>query len=119
LGYPDLDYPDSGYKARSVTMRGMIEWNEAEKWVEAFRIVEESGVSEIGSSLYLQIPSFADFAFLFDAECAELIDAWSICKTYNVPLAPSLDEVPARKIEAFKIIEAEMNAVSKYKAKMK
>lgn len=66
----------------------------------------------------MQVPEFASAAFLFDEEAQEFIDDWSVCKQYNVPLAASLDEVPARKLEAFKIIETEMAAATKYKKSM-
>jgi len=77
-------------------------------------LIEGSEVSE-GQNLYFLTPLFCDQRFLLDAESQNLIREYNYCKTFNTPPGSTLDETPTRILEAFEIIESEINNCMKVK----
>lgn len=75
-------------------------------------LLEDTKVSA-GQNLYFLTPLFCDQRFFIDSESQDLIRQYNFCKTYNTPLAKTFDEIPARLIEAFEIIEQELHNVTK------
>lgn len=75
-------------------------------------LLEDTKVSA-GQNLYFLTPLFCDQRFFIDSESQDLIRQYNFCKTYNTPLAKTFDQIPARLIEAFEIIEQEMQNVTK------
>ena len=75
-------------------------------------LLEDTKVSA-GQNLYFLTPLFCDQRYFIDSESQDLIRQYNFCKTYNTPLAKTFDEIPARLIEAFEIIEKELHNVTK------
>lgn len=75
-------------------------------------LLEDTKVSA-GQNLYFLTPLFCDQRYFIDTESQDLIRQYNFCKTYNTPLAKTFDEIPARLIEAFEIIEQELHNVTK------
>ena len=75
-------------------------------------LLEDTKVSA-GQNLYFLTPLFCDQRYFIDSESQDLIRQYNFCKTYNTPLAKTFDEIPARLIEAFEIIEQELQNVTK------
>ena len=75
-------------------------------------LLEDTKVSA-GQNLYFLTPLFCDQRYFIDSESQDLIRQYNFCKTYHTPLAKTFDEIPARLIEAFEIIEQEMQNVTK------
>lgn len=75
-------------------------------------LLEDTKVSA-GQNLYFLTPLFCDQRYFINTESQDLIRQYNFCKTYNTPLAKTFDEIPARLIEAFEIIEQEMQNVTK------
>ena len=75
-------------------------------------LLEDTKISA-GQNLYFLTPLFCDQRFFIDSESQDLIRQYNFCKTYNTPLAKTFDEIPARLIEAFEIIEQELHNVTK------
>ena len=75
-------------------------------------LLEDTKVSA-GQNLYFLTPLFCDQRYFIDSESQDLIRQYNFCKTYNTPLAKTFDEIPARLIVAFEIIEQELHNVTK------
>ena len=75
-------------------------------------LLEDTKVSA-GQNLYFLTPLFCDQRYFIDSESQDLIRQYNFCKTYNTPLAKTFDQIPARLIEAFEIIEQELQNVTK------
>ena len=75
-------------------------------------LLEDTKISA-GQNLYFLTPLFCDQRFFIDTKSQDLIRQYNFCKTYNTPLAKTFDEIPARLIEAFEIIEQELHNVTK------
>lgn len=102
------------YQAQNPSSGEVVEFNNEE---DVQRVIDEiliegSRVSE-GQNLYFLTPLFCDQSQFIDAECQDYIRQYNFCQKYNVPLAQSFDEIPAHQIEAFEIIEQEMQNVAR------
>ena len=84
-------------------------------WNEFERIGEEAERSKwsAGQSLFYQIPLFANAELFLDEEYQNYIREYMMCKRFNIPAAPSLDEADWHRIRYFEFIEEEMNACAK------
>jgi len=112
---PDLDRVT--YTAQSPTLYSQVEYDEDEIWREVERIVEECEGKQfsIGQSLYFQIPFFANPQFFYRPEYDEWIEDVMLMDSFNIPLARSLDEAPAFRLEMYNIIKQELIACQNYK----
>jgi len=77
-------------------------------------LIEGSKVSD-GQNLYFLTPLFCDQRLFLDSESQNMIREYNYCKTFNTPPASTLDETPTRILEAFEIIESEINNCMKVK----
>ena len=122
LGYPDTpQFPiilpaGTTYTAQSPSLFTEIEYDEKERWDEVERLAKEANGTKfsIGQQLYYQIHFFANPKFLWDSEYELLIEEYTMMESFNIPLAKSLDEAPARKLRDFTIIKAEVMALQKH-----
>ncbi len=120
FGTPESSYPpDCGsgtYSAQSPTHYSHIEFNEDVIWEEVERIVEEcTGTSfTIGQNLFFQVPFFANPIFFYRPEYDEWIEDVMLMDQFSIPLARSLDEAPAHRMEMYQIIKQELNACQKH-----
>ena len=122
LGYPDTpQFPiilplGTTYTAQSPSLFTEIEYDEKERWDEVERLAKEANGTKfsIGQQLYYQVHFFANPRFLFDPEYEQLIEEYYMMESFNIPLAKSLDEAPARKLRDFTIIKAEIMALQKH-----
>ena len=75
-------------------------------------LAKDSKVSD-GQNLYYLTPLFCDQRLLLDNESQELIRKYNFCKTFNTPPASTINNTPIRIVEAFEIIETEINNCTK------
>ena len=75
-------------------------------------LLEDTKVSA-GQNLYFLTPLFCDQRYFVDSESQDFIRQYNFCKTFNTPLANTLDEIPAKIVEAFDTIEKELESVKR------
>lgn len=81
----------------------------ADVWQELLEI-EHSGLFTPGQTLYYRIPGICRSELLFDPWAVEMINDYMYSTNYNLPIARSLDEADAIKLDCFDIIRQELNA---------
>ena len=112
------DIGSASYMAQSPTLSKYptIEYNKETIWEEVERIVEEcTGKSfTIGQNLFFQVPFFANPIFFYRPEYDEWIEDVMLMDQFSIPLARSLDEAPAHRMEMYQIIKQELNACQKH-----
>ena len=96
------------YKQREFKTQEDI-WNEIDKIAE----VNSRTSRSIGQDLYHLIPLFTDPNYILEEWQYEAINEYNICKNFNVTLGV-LDNVPARRLDYFSIIQNEFNAIAEY-----
>ena len=122
-GVPESTFPpdigSASYMAQSPTLSKYptIEYNKETIWEEVERIVQEcEGKSfSMGQNLYFQIPFFASALFFYRPEYDEWIEDVMLMDSFNLPLARSLDEAPAHRMEMYQIVKQELNACQKHR----
>lgn len=122
IGWPDTGWPVEGlYRADSPTLRRQVLYDDDEIQAEAERILEEeraAGRSGMGG-LVEMLPLFCQPDRLISTEARRMAEDWNLCRTLNVPLAASLDEVPARMADAAQTIERETVAAQRWLERQK
>ncbi len=82
------------------------------------RIAAEGGSEyTLGQSLFFQVGYFASPFFFWDETVAELLDDFRVSSALGVPLALTLDDLPAFRSADFTVIQEELGAVRAYIAK--
>lgn len=72
---------------------------------------ERGGEWTLGQSLFFQLPYFADPSFFFDPDVADVLDDYRVSMALGVPLAATLDELPAFRADKFAVIAEELAAI--------
>lgn len=110
------------YQAQSPTSYDRIQFDTVDDvWVEVEKLVIESREStrSIGQDLFFLLPMFADPRVILENWHFEMINEWQSSKMLGLPIAKTLDEADAMKVDGFLIIENEMLSISKYENKKK
>ena len=108
------------YHAQSPTLYKRVEYTCINDLIdEVDRIIQEPQTKKygIGQSLYYQTILFCNPYTLIFEWCWEMLEDYNACKKYNIPLAKSIDEAPAWKLDCFDIIENEIMLCNKHKQK--
>ena len=71
----------------------------------------------MGQEMYYLVPLFASSDWLIDDWMWNMIDDYNLSKQFNLPLALTLDEAPAEKLECFSIIDNEINLIKIHESK--
>ena len=73
------------------------------------KILITGGAGFIGSQLGYNLHKKGHEILLLDSEKQNLIKKYQYCKAFNCPPYPSLNDTPANMVDAFMIIENEIN----------
>ena len=114
---PNVATRDFPYFAQSPTLYKKNEYSSIDDLKdEIHRILQESATKKFGygQSIYYQSILFCNPYLLIPEWCWEMLEDYNACKKYNIPLAKSLDEAPAWKLDCFDIIENEMMLCGKH-----
>ena len=86
---------------------------------EIERILSEKNIHKfgVGKSLYFQLPLFCDPTLIISDWCWQMIEDYHLVKTYNVPLASSLDDINTWQSDCFLILEGELKQIKMHNAK--
>ncbi len=81
--------------------------------------IESEGGSEytLGQSLFFQVGYFASPFFFWDESVSALLEDFRVSTALGVPLALTLDDLPAFRSADFTVIQEELGAVRAYIAK--
>lgn len=101
---------DGEYEALSPTLGKRIVFDEAAVQEEVARMAAEAqGTSwSAGRSIYKQACFCLNPARLQHADAYQLLDDWRMCRALGVPIAATLDDVPAFYADAALVIEHEL-----------
>lgn len=101
-------------------MKRRVTYTPEEVWAEVARIDEERGREySLGQSLFFQVGFFASPFFFWDDTVAAVLDDFRTSAALGVPLALTLDDLPAFRSADFVVIQEELSAVRAYIAKQK
>jgi len=117
-GYPENGFPiDEPYVAQSPTKIKMITYDREEIWREVERIAKTKDNTRfsVGCNLYHNIGLFVNPLFFHDPEVLNYLQDYNLAKEYSTPLGVTVDQVPALKYEAVRIIQEEITAIQRHK----
>ena len=116
---PDVYKPSqngqfSPYSARSPVNNKRRRYESVEDILNEVDLLEEQNKKwPIGQYLYLLVPLFADINYLIDPWMWDMIQEYNYVTRFNISLG-NLDDVSARRLDCFTIIENELNNIAKY-----
>tara|TARA_R110000824_G_scaffold176830_10_gene356015 strand:- start:536 stop:934 length:399 start_codon:yes stop_codon:yes gene_type:complete len=108
------------YTAQSPTLYKRVKYEtERDIYDEIERILSEKNIYKygIGKSLYFQLPFFCEPASIISDWCLQMIEDYHLIKTYNVPLAPKLDDINVWQSDSFLVLEDELKQIKMHNAK--
>jgi len=116
---PDVYKPSQNgqfrpYSARSPVDNKRRRYESVEDILDEINSLEEQNKKwPTGQYLYLLVPLFADINYLIDPWMWNMISEYNYVTRFNISLG-NLDDVSARRLDFFTIIENELNNISKY-----
>lgn len=116
---PSTSHPQEGsYRAQSPTTGKRQVFNDEEIEREVQRIFAEADAAGFPriQSLAQQAPVFCHPDRLLTPQAREWTSRYNLWQMLKVPLAPTLDEVPARFARAVQVIETETENAIAFKA---
>lgn len=124
LWFSTFGIPDTGlllpYTTQSPTLFKKIEYKTEEDIDDEIqRILSEKNIHKfgIGKSLYFQLPFFCNPSDVIPDWCWQMIEDYHLVKTYNIPLATSLEDVNVWQSDCFVALESEVERIKHYKNK--
>ena len=116
LGFPHitLEFP---YRRQSpATKEVKMYENINDVWDDIHLLVDKWGDNKysLGRNLYFHLPLFMNPKWIIDDSDQLLLREYSWIKEFNIPLANTLDEVDAHKLEVFDSIKNEINEIKLY-----
>ncbi len=63
------------------------------------------------------MPFFCDASFVIKDWCIQMIDDYTVAKSFNIPVAKNLDDADAWRIDCFKVVEQELQNIKIHEAK--
>lgn len=117
LGTPDSPFK-LPYDAQSPSLLSNIRFetiDEIQEEVDRLILEAENNNYSVARSLYLQCPLFADIRQFSRKWHIDMINDYWAVKTFNIPIAPSLDKINVSTLDSLMIIEQEINDIQKYK----
>ena len=88
-------------------------WSEIEDIAE----VNSKTSRTLGQDLFHLIPLFTDPTYIIEDWHIEVLNEFNMCKNFNISLGV-LDNISARRLEHFSIIQNETNAIQAYESKI-
>ena len=116
MGFPHitLEFP---YKRQSPVSKKVKTYENIEQvWEEIIELVEgwtDSRVS-LGRNLYFHLPLFMNPKWIINDEYQMILKEYNWIKDFNIPLANTLDEVIASKLDEFDVINSEIKSIQLY-----
>ena len=124
LWFSSFGIPKTGlilpYTAQSPSLYKRIEYKtERDIYDEIERILSEKNIHKygVGKSLFFQLPFFCDPISIISDWCWQMIEDYHLVKTYNIPLAPNLDDVNTWQSDCFLALESEFQQIKVHKLK--
>lgn len=116
LGFPHitLEFP---YKRQSPLTKKVKTYDSIiQVWEEIEILVDEWKDSQfsLGRNLYFHLPLFMNPQWIIDIEYQMLLKEYSIIKEFNIPLANTIEEASARKLDEFDVISREIKSIQLY-----
>ena len=116
LGFPHitLEFP---YKRQSPLTKKVKTYDSIiQVWEEIEMLVDEweSSQFSLGRNLYFHLPLFMNPQWIIDIEYQMLLKEYSIIKEFNIPLANTIEEASARKLDEFDVISREIKSIQLY-----
>lgn len=116
MGFPHiaLEFP---YKRQSPLTKKVKTYENLEQvWEEIEMLVEmwKDSQFSLGRNLYFHLPLFMNPQWIIDIEYQMILKEYNWIKDFNIPLANNLDEVSARKLDEFDIINSEVKSIQLY-----
>jgi hypothetical protein len=119
LGTPQVDvYSSLPYTAQAPATHQKREFKTIDDiWEEIEALSHERGWSKFseGQNLFHVVPLFADPYNLIEPWMWDMINEFNYVTRYNIPLAQSLDEADAFRLDCFTVIDNELRAVTNFK----
>lgn len=78
--------------------------------------IKEKSKRTIGQELYHLLPSFTNPDYITEHWMYDVIDDYTVCKAFNIPVSTSLDSANSIRLDQFKIIANEIVACEKHQA---
>lgn len=114
FGTPSFPFSPPYKRQSPITGEDLI-FETTDEAVEHALLLEE-GKYTLGQELWFHVPMFADVSWFFEDWMWDAIQEYHYCTRFNIPLAKSIDEAPAFRLDCFTIIEKELNACQKMKS---
>jgi len=116
LGFPHitLEFP---YRRQSPLTKKVKTYENLEQvWEEIEMLVEKWQESQfsLGRNLYFHLPLFMNPKWIIDVEYQMVLKEYNWIKDFNIPLASTLDEVTARRLDEFDVINSEIKSIQLY-----
>jgi len=116
LGFPHiaLEFP---YKRQSPLTKRVKTYKSIEQvWEEIEMLVDNWKESQfsLGRNLYFHLPLFMNPQWIVDIEYQMILKEYNWIKDFNIPLASTLDEVIASKLDEFDVINNEIKSIQLY-----
>ena len=110
MGFPHitLGFP---YKRQSPLTKKVKTYENLEQvWEEIEMLVDSWKESQfsLGRNLYFHLPLFMNPQWIVDIEYQMILKEYNWIKDFNIPLANTLDEVIACKLDEFDVINSEI-----------
>lgn len=116
LGFPHitLEFP---YKRQSpITKRVKTYHNIEQVWEDIELLIDKWSDSSftLGRNLYFHLPLFMNPQWIIENDYQIVLKEYNWIKDFNIPLANTLNEVQATKLEEFDIINSEIKSIQIY-----
>lgn len=93
-----------------------MDYTPDEIWAEVGRIDSERGRRTLGQELFFLCGYFASPFFFYDPDTEPVLDDFRMSTALGVPLATTLDDLPAFRSADFVVIAEELAAIRRYQA---
>lgn len=116
LGFPHatLNFP---YKRQSPSTKKIVTYYNIEQvWQEIYTLVDQWQDSSfsLGRNLYFYLPLFMDPSWIISEDYQLIVKEYNWVKDFNIPLATSLDNIDAKKLDEFDLINTEIKSIQNY-----
>ncbi|HCI03836.1 TPA: hypothetical protein DE059_02825 [Candidatus Peribacteria bacterium] len=118
-GVPDVEFEFPYFAQSPISYQNKEFKTLKDVWDEVKEIVKEGQGSQrsIGQDLFFLLPTFADPNQILEAWHYEMIYEYQASKCLNLPIAPSLDQASADKVDSFLVLESELTNINNYEQK--
>lgn len=115
-GSPLDVYPPFPYTSQSPTLYKEVTWKSKDDlWDEIDRIcAEQSNKYSTGQNLFHLIPLFTNPSMIIEQWHLDMINEYNYVTEFHIPIAKSLDEADAFRLDCFSIIKSEINNCLKF-----